>query len=97
MKMLVKIKIKQRKKSVRNSIELWIQRKKELDNDIVQLFQFFEKQLTYKNKRLIHPYYKITSKNPAMILSLISSIQELIPEIYFSGDNSVELNKETYL
>lgn len=97
MKMLVKIKIKQKKKSTRNSIELWIQRKKELDDDIVQLFQFFQNQLIYKNKRLIHPYYKITSKNPAMILSLISSIQELIPDIYFSGDNSVELNKETYL
>ena len=97
MKMLVKIKIKQKKKSTRNSIELWIQRKKELDNDIVQLFQFFQNQLIYKNIRLIHPYYKITSKNPAMILSLISSIQELIPDIYFSGDNSVELNKEIYL
>ena len=97
MKMLVKVKIKQRKKSAKNSIELWIQRKKELDKDIIQLFQFFQNQLTYKNIRLIHPYYKITSKNPAMILSLISSIQELIPEIYFCDDNNVELNKETYL
>jgi hypothetical protein len=97
MKMLVKVKIKQRKKSAGNSIELWIQRKKELDEEIVQLFQFFQNQLIYKNIRLIHPYYKITSKNPAMILSLISSIQELIPEIYFSDDNNVELNKETFL
>lgn len=96
--MIIKVKIvKQKKKAKKNSIELWVQRKKELDQDISQIFQFFESQLDYKNVRRIYPYYKITSKNPALILSLISSLQELIPEIYFNNNNKVELNEEINL
>ncbi|TFG18038.1 MAG: hypothetical protein EU531_01530 [Promethearchaeota archaeon] len=96
--MIIKVKIvKQKKKAKKNSIELWVQRKKELDQDISQIFQFFESQLDYKNVRRIYPYYKITSNNPAMILSLLSSLQELIPEIYFNNDNTVQLNKEVHL
>jgi len=93
MKMIVKVKIKKKKKDIKNSIEVWVQRKKELDQDLAQIFQFFKTQLIYKTIRRIHSYYKITSANPAMILSLISSLQELIPEIYFNN-NKVELNEE---
>ena len=95
--MIIKIKIKQKKKASKNSIDLWVQRKKGLDHDLAQIFQFFEGQLIFKDVRQLHPYYKITSDNPAMILSLISSLQELIPEIFFNNDNKVELNEEINL
>jgi len=96
MNMIVKIKIKQHKKPKKNSIEVWVQRKKELDQDLSQIFQFFENNLISKNIRRLHPYYKITSDNPAMILSLISSLQELIPEIFFSNENKVEFKEEVH-
>ena len=95
--MIVKIKIKQKKKTKSNTIEVWVQRKKELDKDLSQIFQFFESQLIYKSVRKLHPYYKITSNSPAMILSLISSLQELITEIFFNTNNKVELNEEVHL
>ena len=94
MKMILKIKIKQKKKANINSMEVWIQRNKELDQDLAQIFQFFENQLIYKEIRRILPYFKITSENPAMLFSLITTLQELIAEIFFNNDNKVKLNEE---
>ncbi len=89
--MLVKIKIKQKNNTSEYSIVIWIQRNKALDVDLEQLLKFFEKQIASKKVRHIYPYYKITSDNPAMMLSLMSSIQELIPEIFFNDENDIEI------
>ena len=91
-KLIIKIKIKPKNRNIiRNTIELWVQRRKELDQDLKSLFQFFENQLNYKKIRRFHPYFKITSQNPAMILSLISSLQELIPDVFFEDEKDSEI------
>jgi hypothetical protein len=92
--MIVKIKVHNNRKTNVNYIEVWVQRKKELDQDLVQIFQFFEDQITYKSIRRFHPYFRITSDNPAMLLSLISSLQELITEIFFNDDKTIKLKEE---
>jgi len=91
--MILKIRIKQNKKTNKSRIIVWIQKQKEFDNEIKQLLNFFKDQLMYYRVRKIHQYYKITSDNPAIMMSLISSIQDLIPEIYFNVDESIGIEK----
>jgi intein-encoded DNA endonuclease-like protein len=91
--MILKIRIKQNKKTNKNKIIIWIQKQKDVDNDIKQLLNFFKDQLVYYRVRKIHQYYKVTSGNPAIMMSLISSIQDLIPEIYFNVDESIGIQK----
>lgn len=85
--------IKSNKKTNQNQIFLWIQRHKDFKKDIQQIFQFFKDQIDVSKKRKILPYYRITSDNPAILLSLFSAIQDLIPEIYFKVENSIEIEK----
>lgn len=93
--MIIKIKVNKEKKALKNTLEIQVQRKKELDQEMSQIFQFFESRITRKKIRRIHPYYKITSQNPAIMLSLISSLQELIPDIYFSSNDIIDLESLT--
>ncbi|MEJ2296348.1 MAG: hypothetical protein P8Y23_16485 [Candidatus Lokiarchaeota archaeon] len=90
--MIIKIKINKNKKALKNTLEVRVQRKKELDQEMTQIYHFFENRIMCKKIRRIHPYYKITSQNPAIMLSLISSLQELIPDIYFSSNDIIDLN-----
>ena len=87
------IRIKQNKKTNKSRIIVWIQKQKEFDNEIRQLLNFFKDQLMYYRVRKIHQYYKVTSGNPAIMMSLISSIQDLIPEIYFNVDEPIGIEK----
>jgi len=89
--MILKIKIQNNKINKKNKrITVWIQKKKELKEDLKQLFQFFKENIQVSKQIRLHNYYKVTSENPAILLSLISTINELIPEIYFSSENPIE-------
>lgn len=91
--MIITLKIKKKRKQGKK-ILLWIQRHKDLKQDIQQILQFFKDQILVSKKRKILPYYRITSENPAIALSLFSTIQDLISEIYFKDDTPLEI-KET--
>ena len=63
----------------------------DIDKDIQQLFEFFKENVKISKIRRLHEFYKITSDNPAIMLNMFSTIQELIPEVYFKEeDTSVE-------
>ena len=82
--MILKLIIRQNKKHKNNQIIAWIQKHKDFDGDIKQIFQFFKENVQISDKRRIHKYYKIKSDNPAIMMSLFSSAHELIPDIYFN-------------
>jgi hypothetical protein len=89
--MILKVKIQNNKIKKKNKrITVWIQKKKEFGEDLKQLFQFFKENIQVTKQIRLHKYYKITSENPAILLSLVSTINELIPEIYFSSENPIE-------
>ena len=85
--------IKAKRKTNQNQIFLWIQRHKDFKKDVQQILQFFKDQIVASKKRKILPYYRITSNNPAILLSLFSAIQDLIPEIFFNEDTSMEIKE----
>ena len=85
--------IKSDRKINQNQIFLWIQRHKDFKKDIQQILEFFKDQIVVSKRRKILPYYRITSNNPALLLSLFSAIQDLIPEICFKDDNSIEIEE----
>jgi hypothetical protein len=91
--MIIKLKIRQNKKINRNDIYAWVQRHEDFKSDIEQIFQFFQDQLNYKKIWRFHKYYKITSENPAIMISFISTIQDLIPEIYFKSEESIDIEE----
>jgi len=95
--MIIKLKIRQNKKRNRNEIYAWVQRHEDIRGDIEQIFQFFQDQLTYKKIWRYHKYYKITSENPAIMISFFSTIQDLIPEIYLNSEESIEIEEYTKL
>ncbi len=89
--MILKLKIKSNHTTNKKQIFVWIQNNKEFKNDIDQLLQFFKDNTKIKTIYKLHKYYKITSRNPAIMLSLLSTIQEIIPEIYFTSDEAIDL------
>lgn len=91
--MNIKLKIRQNKKRNRNEIYAWVQRHEDISGDIEQIFQFFQDKLAYKKIWRFHKYYKITSENPAIMISFISTIQDLIPEIYFNSEESIDIEE----
>ena len=86
--MILKLKIKSNIKTKKKQIFVWIEKNKEFKEDIQQLVQFFKDQIQVKKRLGIHIYYKITSDNPAIMLSLLTTVQELIPDIYFNPNDS---------
>ncbi|MHA1105183.1 MAG: hypothetical protein ACTSPN_05620 [Promethearchaeota archaeon] len=89
-KMIIKLKIKGEKSTNKKQIVAWIQRHEDIENDIQQLFQFFKDQMKVSKIRRILPYYRVSSEKPAIMLSFFNALQEIIPEIYFSNENSLE-------
>ena len=81
--MIFKIKIKKLRKTGHHQIYIWIEKHEDFEVDIEQMLKFFEGQLKISHVQKLHGYYKITASNPAILLSLISTINDLIPEIYF--------------
>ncbi|MFX0072900.1 MAG: hypothetical protein ACFFAO_17625 [Candidatus Hermodarchaeota archaeon] len=86
--MIIKLVIDNRKKM--KKISVWVQKDKEFEQDLQQLFEFFKDSIIISKERRFHKYYKITSQNPAVILSLVSTLNELIPDTFFNSDNTIE-------
>ncbi|MFW9952696.1 MAG: hypothetical protein ACFFKA_21450 [Candidatus Thorarchaeota archaeon] len=93
--MILKLKIKSNHATNKKQIFVWIQKNKEFKNDIDQLLQFFKDNTKIKTVYRLHKYYKITSRNPAIMLSLLNTIQELIPEMYFPSNDSIDIENFT--
>ncbi len=93
--MILKLKIKSNSKTKKKQIFVWIEKNKEFKEDVQQLIQFFKKQIQVKKRLGVHIYYKITSDNPAIMLSLLTTVQELIPDIYFNPNDSVNVEEYT--
>jgi len=87
--MIIKLKIKSKK----NHIAVWIQRNNDIETDIQQLFQFFENKMKVSKVRRILPYYKVTTENHAIIWSFYTALQDIIPEIYLTNEDSVEFEE----
>jgi hypothetical protein len=85
--MILKLKIKSIQFTNEKQIVIWIQNQKEHRDDIEQVLQFFKENIKIKTVYVFHKFYKITSKSPAIMLSLLTTIQELIPEIFFPSDD----------
>jgi hypothetical protein len=85
--MILKLKIKPNRRD--NRIVVWIQRNTKFESDLLQIFDFFKENIKISQIRAIHKYYKISSENPAIMMSLISSILEIIPEVYFATENPI--------
>ena len=88
--MILRIRIKDDKKSKKNKITAWIQKRDIYEKDITQLFKFFENKIKISKIRRIHVYYRITSDNPAIMMSFFSTVYDLIPEIYFNINETME-------
>jgi len=82
--MKLKLIIKKNKKTQQHEIVLWIQQKTELSKDLNDIIKFFKNEIIVSKKNRLHTYLKIHSENPAIMLSLLSSLQEILPDIYFS-------------
>jgi len=91
--MILKLKIKSNNKTKKKQIFVWIEKNKAFKEDVQQLIQFFKDQIQVKKRIGRHIYYKITSDNPAIMLSLLTTVQELIPDIYFNSNDSINVEE----
>ncbi len=71
----------------------WFQKSKEFDQVLKENFQFFRNNIDLSSIRRIHEFYRVSSDNPAIMLSLFSSIYDSIPEIYFNQSDFIELEE----
>ncbi|MFW9878613.1 MAG: hypothetical protein ACFFG0_36500 [Candidatus Thorarchaeota archaeon] len=88
--MKLKLKVKKNK---RKRLVAWIQKNKDFEDSVQQLFRFFKNKISISKWSRIMKYYIISSENPGIILSFFSTIQELIPDVYFASDDSLELEE----
>ncbi len=86
--MILKLKVKKNKK---RRIVAFIQKDKDFNDSISQILRFFEDKVRMSKLSRFTRYRIITSENPAMILSLFSTVQDLIPDIYFNLEESIEI------
>lgn len=93
--MILKLKIKSNNKTKKTQLFVWIEKNKEFKDDAQQLIDFFKEQIQVKKRIGLHVYYKITSDNPAIMLSLLTAVQELIPDIYFNSNHTVDVEELT--
>lgn len=91
--MIIKTKVKSQKKDNKKVVVIWIQKHKDFNKDLKELLNFFKDQVKYTLINRIRQYYKITSNNPAIMFSLISSIHDIIAESYFNTEESIELQE----
>ncbi|MFX1567122.1 MAG: hypothetical protein ACFFCV_02005 [Promethearchaeota archaeon] len=91
--MIIKTKVKFNRKENKRGLIVWIQKHKDIEKDIQEILNFFKDQITITLINRIHLYYKITSTNSAIMLSLISSVQDLVAESYFTTEESIEFQE----
>lgn len=65
--------------SAKNHI-IWIEQNSSIEKDLRELFKFFGENIAVSRTRRIHKYYRIKSPNLAILISVISTILEIIPE-----------------
>ena len=87
--MILKLKVKKNKK---RRIVAFIQKDKDFNDSIHQILRFFENKVRISKLSRFTRYYKVSSENPATILSLFSTVQDLIPDIYFNIEESIEID-----
>ena len=92
--MIVKIQIKRDKNSKKSKMFIWIRKQGDVESDIQQAILFYTNDLSVKTARRYHKYHKITSDKPAILISLLTMINELIPEIYFNSEELSSLEEE---
>ena len=78
--MILRLKIKPVNKSNKKQIFAWVQDHKDFREEVKQILAFFKDQITVKKRLRFHKYLKVTSENPVIMLSLLSAIQDIIPE-----------------
>jgi hypothetical protein len=88
--MKLKLNIKGKKK---RRLVAWIQKSKEFNDNAHQIFRFFKDKIKISKLSKILNYYIVSSENPGIILSLFSTIQELIPEVYFNLEESLGIKE----
>ncbi|MFX1574926.1 MAG: hypothetical protein ACFFB0_19490 [Promethearchaeota archaeon] len=86
------LKIKPNKPSKKKRIIAWIKKHPDFNDDVRQFFKIFQDDIKISKISKILNYNVVTSENPAIILSLFTSIQESIPEVYFNKENSINLD-----
>ncbi|KKL97086.1 hypothetical protein LCGC14_1096060 [marine sediment metagenome] len=86
--MILKLKAKSNKNK---TVTAWIQKHKDFNDDVQQIFTFFKDKITFSKLSKITKYYVVTSTNPAIIFSLFSAVQDLIPEAYYSQLDSMDI------
>ena len=90
--MILKLKVKCKKKK---RIVAWIQKCKDFDDSLQQIFRFFKDKVKISKLSRLTRFYIISSENPAIILSMFSTIQDLIPDIYFNTEEAIEVDDLT--
>ena len=88
--MKLKLKVKDNKNK---RLIAWIQKNKNFDDSVLQLFRFFKDKIKISKISRFTNYYIVSSENPGIILSLFSAIQDLIPDVYFNSEDSLEVNE----
>jgi len=88
----MKLKLKVKKNENRRLVA-WIQKNKNFDDSVQQLFRFFKDKIKISKLSRITNYYIISSDNPGTILSFFAAIQDLIPDVYFNSEDSLEINE----
>ena len=95
--MMIKIHIKRDKKSKKSKMFIWILKQADFESDIQQAILFYKNELSVKTARRYHKYHKISSDKPAIMISLLTTINELIPEIYFKSEELSSVEEEINL
>jgi len=95
--MILKIQIKRDKKSKKSKMFIWIRKQADVESDIQQAILFYKNDLSVKTARRYHIYHKITSDKAAIMISLLATINELIPDIYFNSEELSSVEEEISL
>ena len=86
--MILKLKVKGNKKK---NITLWVQKSKDFDDSLLQIFKFFNDNIRISKWSRFTRFFIISSENPGMLMSMFSTIQDLIPDMYFNQEESIEI------
>ena len=89
----MKLKLKINPKHNKKKMVVWIQKNKDLDDNVVQIFRFFKDDIKSSKLSRILRYHIVSSENPGVILSLFSAVQDLIPETFFFSQDSNDLQE----
>jgi hypothetical protein len=61
-----------------------------MENEILQIIDFYKTQLRIEKKWRGLSFFRISSDNVVIMLSILSTLQELMPETFFNLDLEFE-------